>query len=58
MDDTLKFLEQSEKILIYGIKANKNIMKGNAPKVKLNATASDLSKISSSLIFFIKILKI
>jgi len=41
---------------IYGINVKRNIIKGNVAIVKLNATASDLSNISSSANFFINIL--
>ena len=42
--------------LIYGIKVNKKIINGNDAIVKLNATARDLSKISSSDNFDLNIL--
>ena len=42
--------------LIYGIKVKRNIMRGKEAIVKLNATANDLSKISSSISFFLNIL--
>ena len=41
---------------IYGIKVKRNIIKGNVAIVKLNATANDLSNISSSANFLINIL--
>ena len=50
-------LEELERATFFA-RLNKNIINGNAPKVKLKDTAKDLSKISSSFIFFIKILKI
>jgi hypothetical protein len=42
--------------LIYGIKVNKKIINGNDAIVKLNATARDLSNISSSDNFALNIL--